>query len=169
MKRPIVYGIALACAIAIGGGAYSTFFSTQPAPEVSFATTQGEQFTTRDLRGKVVLVNFWATSCETCVHEMPALVDTYNKFKARGFETVAVAMSYDPPNYVLNYVNKTALPFKIAFDPTGRIAQEFGNVRLTPTTFILDRRGNVIKRYLGGPNFAELHALLDAELNKKGV
>lgn len=166
MKRSIIYGTALAGALAIAGGAYVAFFSTQPAPQVSFATTQGEQFTTRDLRGKVVLVNFWATSCETCVHEMPALVETYNKFKARGFETVAVAMSYDPPNYVLNYAQKKSLPFKIAFDPTGSIAQEFGNVRLTPTTFILDRRGNVIKRYLGEPDFAELHALLEAKLKE---
>ena len=57
----------------------------------------------KHLVGKVTLVNFWATTCISCVKEMPALVDTHQKFKDRGFETVAVAMSYDPPAWVLNF------------------------------------------------------------------
>ena len=72
---------------------------------------------------------------------MPKLVETYRKHRDRGFETIAVAMSYDPPNYVIHYAEKNALPFKVALDPVGDIARQFGDVRLTPTTFVIDRRG----------------------------
>ena len=127
-------------------------------------TLKGEKLTTADLRGKVVLVNFWATSCVVCVKEMPEIAATYRKFEARGFETIAVAMSYDPPNLVLNYAQKNALPFKVALDLNSDIAQAFGKVRLTPTTFVLDKRGRIVARYLGEPDFAELHKLIEARL-----
>jgi peroxiredoxin len=118
----------------------------------------------QSLRGKVVMVNFWATSCVTCIKEMPDMVETYNKYKHKGLDFVAVAMSYDPPNYVLNYAQTRNLPFKVALDTQGELAQSFGNVQLTPTTFLIDKKGNIIKRYLGEPDFAALHQLLEKEL-----
>jgi len=137
-------------------------------PEVTLTTIQGEQLTAADLRGKVVLVNFWATSCATCVKEMPKLVETYRRYRDRGFETIAVAMSYDPPNYVLHYAEKNALPFKVALDPVGAAARAFGDVSLTPTTFVIDRRGTIVKRYVGEPDFAELDRLIEAKLAAAG-
>jgi peroxiredoxin len=137
-------------------------------PEVTITTITGEKLTAADLRGKVVLVNFWATSCVTCVNEMPRLVETYRKHRDRGFETVAVAMSYDPPNYVLHYAEKNALPFKVALDPMGAAARAFGDVSLTPTTFVIDRRGTIVKRYLGEPDFAELDRLIEGKLAEAG-
>ncbi len=102
----------------------------------------------------MVLVNFWATDCAVCVREMPHLVSTYRKYRAQGFETIAVAMKYDPPNYVLNYVEKTALPFTVTLDPMGELARAFGDVKLTPTTFVIDRQGRIVTRILGEPDFA---------------
>jgi peroxiredoxin len=151
---------------AIAIAAWFALTPTVAAPEVKFTTLKGEQLSTSDLRGKVVLVNFWATTCVTCVAEMPRMVETYNKYRTQGFETVAVAMSYDPPNYVLNYVEKTKLPFKVALDPMGQVAKSFGDIRLTPTTFVIDRRGNIVKQYLGEPDFVQLHALLEAKLKE---
>ena len=118
------------------------------------------------LRGKVVLVNFWATSCIGCIHEMPQMIDTYRKYNTQGLETIAVAMSYNPPNYVVNYTEKNALPFKVALDVQGNIAQAFGDVKLTPTTFIIDKRGKIIKRILGEPDIAQLHELLEVKLKE---
>ncbi len=135
-----------------------------PAPQVTFTSLQGENISMESLRGKVVLVNFWATSCIGCIHEMPEMIDTYRKYNTQGLETIAVAMSYDPPNYVVNYTEKNALPFKVALDVQGNIAQAFGDVKLTPTTFIIDKRGNIIKRILGEPDFAQLRTLLEKEL-----
>jgi peroxiredoxin len=121
----------------------------------------GSKITATQLQGKVVLVNFWATSCTTCVAEMPALIATYNKYKARGFDTVAVAMSYDPPSYVVNFAQTRQLPFKVAIDNTGGVAKAWGDIQLTPTTFLVNKRGEIVKRYVGAPNFAELHQLLE--------
>ena len=165
--RPIIAAVAVAaisCAayLALSGG------ESRRAPEVTFGTISGDRITTADLRGKVVVVNFWATSCVTCVKEMPKLIERYRKHREQGFETIAVAMSYDPPNYVLHYVEKNALPFKVALDPLGAVAREFGDVQLTPTTFVIDRRGTIVKRYLGEPDFTELDALVAAKLAEPG-
>ena len=135
-----------------------------PAPQVTFTSLKGEKISMGSLRGKVVLVNFWATSCVGCIHEMPQMIDTYRKYNTQGLETIAVAMSYDPPNYVLNYTEKNALPFKVALDVQGGIARAFGDVQLTPTTFVIDKRGNIIKRILGEPDFAQLQKLIEEKL-----
>ena len=153
-------------AAATGIAAWLVIFPNTAAPQVRFATLRGETLSTADLRGKVVLVNFWATSCVACVAEMPKIVATYEKYRDRGFETVAVAMSYDPPNYVLAYAVNNKLPFKVALDPVGNIARSFGDVDATPTTFVIDRRGKIVARYLGEPDFAKLHALLESKLEE---
>ena len=135
--------------------------SAPAAPDVSFTTLDGQTTRLSALRGKVVLVNFWATTCTTCVGEMPKLVETYQRFAPKGFETVAIAMSYDPPDYVRNYAAKAGLPFKVALDARGEAARGFEEVRLTPTTFLLDKQGRVVQKYLGEPDFPKLHALLE--------
>ena len=131
------------------------------APESSFVLLDGSTVSTQQLQGKVSLVNFWATSCTSCVAEMPELVATYNKFKDRGYETVAVAMSYDPPSYVVNFAQTRQLPFKVAIDNTGGVARSWGDVKLTPTTFLVNKRGEIVKRFVGTPDFVELHQLID--------
>ncbi len=107
------------------------------------------------------MVNFWATSCTTCVAEMPELVATYQQYKDKGYQTLAVAMSYDPPSYVVNFAQTRQLPFKVAIDNTGAVARAWGDVKLTPSTFLLNKRGEIVKRYVGPPNFAELHQLIE--------
>ncbi len=164
LNRPIALA-ALGVAIAVG--IYLALPQRVAAPDATFTTIEGQTLATADLRGKVVLVNFWATDCIPCMREMPRIVQTYNKYRARGFETVAVAMSYDPPNRVLDYARKNALPFKVALDLSGELARRFGDVQFTPTTFVIDRRGNIVRRYLGEPDFAALHSLLESKLDEK--
>jgi peroxiredoxin len=156
--------LAAVVAFAIAVVGYFSVFAQKPVPHVTFTTLNGKQISTDSLRGKVVMVNFWATSCSTCVHEMPSMISTYNKYKDRGLEFVAVAMSYDAPNYVVNYAETRKLPFDVAFDASGAAAQSFGNVKLTPTTFVIDKKGNIVKRYVGEPEFAALDRLLEKEL-----
>ena len=136
------------------------------APESTFVLIDGAKTTTTELKGKVTLVNFWATTCVSCVKEMPMLVDTHNKFKDRGYETVAVAMSYDPPAYVVNFTETRKLPFKVAIDNTGANARDWGDVKLTPTTYLVNKRGEIVKRYVGTPDFAELHRLIEKLLSE---
>lgn len=131
------------------------------APEVGYVLLDGQHASSKDWNGKVMLVNFWATSCATCVKEMPQVVATHDKFKARGFDTLAVAMSYDPPAFVAKYAETRKLPFGVAIDNTGAIAQAFGQVQMTPTTFLINKRGEIVKRFVGEPDFAALHGLIE--------
>ena len=135
---------------------------SQPAaPDVSFTTLDGQSSRLSALRGKVVLVNFWATTCTSCFKEMPALKATQERFEARGYRTVAVAMDYDPPAQVAAFVERSALPFTFVLDRDGSIARGFEGVRLTPTSYVLDRRGQIVQKILGEPDFDKLHGLLE--------
>lgn len=156
--------LAAAAVLGVGVLGYLSLPAQGTVPDVTFTTITGEKISSASLRGKVVMVNFWATSCTTCVHEMPQMVETYDKFKGRGLEFVAVAMSYDAPNYVLNFAETRKLPFKVALDPRGDLAKAFGDVQLTPTTFVIGRDGKVLRRYLGQPEFAQLDQLLERAL-----
>ncbi|KOF53783.1 MULTISPECIES: redoxin family protein [unclassified Achromobacter] len=161
MKKAI---IALAVLVAAGIGAWFVWRPAPAAPDVSFTTLEGKTFSLQDLRGKVVLVKFWATSCVTCVKQMPQTISAYNEFAPKGYEAVAVAMNYDPPNYVLNFAQSRKLPFPVALDTKGDIARAFGNIRLTPTAFLIDKHGRIIKRYLGDYDVAEFHATVEKAL-----
>jgi peroxiredoxin len=151
-----ILGIVLFAALSL--------FKKESAPAVSFRTLNGELIALESLRGKVVMVNFWATSCATCVQEMPEMVETYKKYSDRGLEFIAVAMSYDPPNYVLNYAESRQLPFKVVLDSDGQAAKSFGDIKLTPTTFVIGKDGTILKRYVGIPEFASMHQLLEKAL-----
>jgi peroxiredoxin len=157
--------LAVAVVILALAGALAMLLSQKPAaPQATFPTLGGERVALDSLRGKVVLVNFWATSCSGCIKEMPNLVKTWQKYHSQGLETIAVAMSYDPPEYVRQFAEKNGLPFTVALDPDGAVAQAFGNVRVTPTTFVIDRQGQIIQQYVGEPDFAKLHALIESVL-----
>ena len=134
---------------------------TQAAPQSTFVLLDGSKKSTTDFKGKVTLVNFWATSCVTCVAEMPELTSTYNKYKPQGYDMVAVAMSYDPPAYVVNFSETRKLPFKVAIDNTGAVAKAWGDVQLTPTTYLVNKRGQIVKQYVGTPDFVALHKLIE--------
>ena len=155
-----IAGVVATAVIGVGAWVYSGA-GQSTAPQSTFVLLDGSQKTTADLKGKVTLVNFWATSCTTCVKEMPELVATHQKYKDKGFETLAVAMSYDPPAYVASFAESRQLPFKVAIDNTGEIARQYGKVQLTPTTFVLNRKGEIVKRYVGEPDFQQLHLLLE--------
>ena len=148
----------------LGGLFYQSLASKNHMPQVVFTNLKGVKIDSADLRGKVVMVNFWATSCTTCVAEMPRMVETFNKYHAQGLEYVAVAMSYDRPDYVVNFAETRQLPFHVALDLDGKLARAFGEVKLTPTTYVIDKQGTILKRYIGEPSFAELHTLLEQAL-----
>ncbi len=161
MRTKTVGAVLLVVALAAGGSWLFLRSAAQPAPQSTFVLLDASTRTTQDLHGKVTLVNFWATSCTTCVAQMPELVATHQKYHAQGFDTLAVAMSYDPPSYVVNFVETRKLPFQVALDNTGAVAKAWGDVQLTPTTYLVNKRGEIVKTYVGAPNFNELHQLIE--------
>jgi peroxiredoxin len=155
-RRRLTLGALAATGLSLAGCS-----SRDSAPSARFLLLDGSHFEASALRGQVTLVNFWATTCVTCVHEMPQLVSTYQKYRDKGFDTIAVAMNYDPPQWVQNFTRTRQLPFKVALDADGELARQWGEVKLTPTTFVVDRQARVVKRYVGEPDFAALHRLLE--------
>ncbi len=162
LVKPLLITVVV---LAVAGALGYALIDKPVAPVATFTTLEGKRIALESLRGKVVLVNFWATSCPGCIKEMPALVETYQQYKNKGFEIVAVAMSYDPPNYVLNFAQTRQLPFPVALDVDGAHARAFGNVQLTPTSFIVGKDGSVLEQKIGDLDFVKLKALLDKQLS----
>jgi peroxiredoxin len=156
--------LIVAVLLAVAGALAYALLEKPQAPAATFTTLDGKTIALKDLRGKMVLVNFWATSCPGCVKEMPSLVETYNQYRSKGFEIIAVAMSYDPPNYVANFAQTRQLPFPVALDVDGAHARAFGDVQVTPTSFLIDKDGRILEQTLGDVDFAKLKALLDKDL-----
>ena len=119
------------------------------APAVTLKTIDGETVELDALRGKPVLLTFWATTCSGCVKEMPYLVELHNTYGQQGLEVIGVAMAYDPPNQVLAMRERRGLPYTIALDLDSSAAQAFGDVKLTPTTFLIAPDGRIVYRKLG--------------------
>jgi peroxiredoxin len=134
-------------------------------PDVTLTLLSGRKISTvSDLGGHVFIVNFWDTNCASCIEEMPALEKTYQRFHPEGLEFVSVAMSYTPRAYAVNYARTRQLPFMLALDD-GRLAHAFGDVQLTPTTLVVDRRGRILKRYVGPPDFSQLAGVIGQAIN----
>ena len=161
LNRHLAIGFGVAAIGVVIALTYVATGQAQTAPDVAYTRLDGSQARTGDLKGKVVLVNFWATSCTTCVKEMPQVVATYQKYHTQGYDTLAVAMKYDPPAYVINFAESRKLPFTVVIDNLGTMAQSFGDVQLTPTSVLINKRGEIVKRYVGEPDFAALHQLVE--------
>lgn len=134
------------------------------APPVSVALLDGGTVDFARPDGKVRLVEFWSTSCVPCVRGMPKLAEVHRKFESRGFEVVAVAMSYDAPDQVQAFAEREKLPFRVGFDPVGDIDRGFGGIRATPTSFLVDRTGRIVERVVGNPGKSKLEASIEALL-----
>lgn len=125
---------------------------------------QGRQFTLEQLRGKAVVVNFWATTCPGCVAEIPALVALSQKYTPQDLIIVGVAMDYDPESQVREMVRQKDMDYPIVLDSTGELAKAFGNVTLTPTTFFITRQGTIFRQVLGEISHSELENIVQGLL-----
>lgn len=123
--------------------------TVRTAPAVNFKTIKGETLSIDALQGKPVIVTFWATDCPGCIEEIPHLVSLHRQYKQQGLTIIAVAMHYDPPNHVLAMAKSKQLPYAIALDPNGQLARAFGEVQLTPTTFLIDRNSHIVMQKVG--------------------
>ena len=122
---------------------------TLQAPNITLQLTDGEKLKLDSLRGKPVLITFWATSCPGCIKEMPHLIGLYQELHAKGLEIIGIAMPYDRPDYVMEMITHKKVPYLIAYDLKGDAIQAFGNVSLTPTTFLIDDQGKIVKKKTG--------------------
>ena len=156
-RRDIIIGVAAVIVIAVAGLIWFMPGSGERAPDVRFTTLDGEEIQLADRAGKPTLITFWATTCTTCIQEMPYLMAMYEELGPKGLEIIGVAMDYDPIRDVERLVEARELNYTISHDSDGEIARAFGGVRLTPTTFLIGPRGDIVQRRLGLIDMERLH------------
>jgi thiol-disulfide isomerase/thioredoxin len=130
------------------------------APETTFSTITGQKITLSALRGKPVIVTFWATDCASCIKEIPHLIELYQRYHNQGLEIIAVAMAYDRPNHVLDMTKAQQLPYYVALDMQSENAHAFGDVSLTPTTFLIAPDGSIALQKTGLFDLPEMNSQL---------
>ena len=126
------------------------------SPDISLVTIDGKELRLAELRGNPLLVTFWATTCPGCIKEMPHLIELYNELSPQGLEIIGIAMDYDPPNQVVAMSKARNIPYPIALDIHAQASRAFGNVRLTPTSFLIAPDGQIVYQKLGKMSMAKL-------------
>lgn len=139
------------------------------APDIVVTTLRGERMQLQELRGRPVLVNFWSISCASCVEEIPRLSALYSELATRGLEIIAINMPYDPPSHVLAMSRGKQIPYPVALDIHGEAARAFGDVRLTPTSFLVSPQGRVVEQQTGALDLDRLRTLVLRQLQDEGA
>lgn len=129
----------------------------QPAPDVELKTLEGRTVSLKELRGKPVLITFWSTSCVGCIKEMPHLVELHNELHSKGLEIIGIAMPYDRPDHVVEMSKRKNLNYTVAIDIEGKAVSAFGNIQLTPTSFLINPQGQIVKHKIGEMDMHQLH------------
>ncbi len=146
---PIVIGLVL-LALLLGmrepGGRTESPQAGEEAPNFAFELN-GQQRELRDLRGQVVLVNFWATWCPPCVTEIPSLERLHRRLGSKGLVILAISVDEDPVEYG-NFLRSNNITFATVRDPEKRISNQYGTF-MYPETYVIDRQGRLVRKIIG--------------------
>lgn len=129
-----------------------------PVPAFTVRPLHGAAYEFSTLRGKVILVNFWASWCPYCRHEMPAMQKFYDAYRQRGFEIVAFSADANAAS-AARYLREHGYMFPAAMTEPEHSAA-FGGVSRLPTSFIVDKRGRIRKKIVGQLHYARLEKLV---------
>ena len=137
----------------------------KPAPDFSLQALNGTPVSLSEYKGKVVLLNFWATWCDPCRREIPRFVDLQKKYAGRGLQIVGISLD-DDAKAVPPFYQEFKMNYPVAIGDE-KLAESFGNVLGLPVNFLIDRDGRIAVRHLGEAKFPELEneirALLRAQ------
>lgn len=138
--------------ISIGGCSEKGATKTQgldlkPAPEFALLDTNGMEQKLSDFKGKVIILDFWATWCPPCREEIPHFIDIYDRYKDRGLEVIGIALDEDKEK-VKSFVKDKGINYPVLLG-NGQVTDLYGGIDGIPTTFVLDRDGNIRKKYIG--------------------
>jgi thiol-disulfide isomerase/thioredoxin len=118
------------------------------APNFALKTAEGRVVELSKLQGKVVVVNFWATWCGPCRAEMPGMLEVYGAYKGKGVEFVGISVDEGGWKDVTPFVKRMSITYPVVLDD-GAVAWAYGGVNAIPTTFIVDRKGNLVTKHVG--------------------
>ncbi len=120
----------------------------KPAPPFSLKDSNGRTVQLSDYKGKVVLLNFWATWCGPCRMEIPSLIEFERKYKDRGFAVLGISMDEDGWDAVKPFVAEMEVNYRVVLGDE-QVAQAYDGVDSLPTSFIIDRQGNIAAVHFG--------------------
>lgn len=148
----VIMAVGLLCACDQGGSGQEAKSAKvavgETAPDFTLQNMQGEKVTLSDLRGQVVLVNFWATWCPPCRQEMPSMEELYQHFEGKEFEMLAINVEEDGPDAVAEFLDDKTHSFPILFDEDAQVRRQY-KVSKYPETFVVDRDGTVVEHIVG--------------------
>jgi peroxiredoxin len=162
-NKKFLAGLFIALVVSVAGLFFANSLSSQ-APNISLNTINGEKIDLQALRGKPILLTFWATDCPGCIKEIPHLKALHRDYTDKGVSIIAVAMYYDRPDNVIAMSKQKQLAYKVALDPMAEASKAFGNVRLTPTSFLIAPDGSIALQKLGEFDEADMRHRLDRML-----
>ncbi|NIP80094.1 MAG: redoxin domain-containing protein [Gemmatimonadetes bacterium] len=135
------FGPQVGAALGLGG-------TDEPAPDFAVRTLDGDTVRLADLRGQVVLVNFWATWCAPCRLEMPGFQDVWEDYGDRGVTILGLSVDRGVRDTVERWVRDRGITYPIAFAP-GRVVREYGGASVLPTSILINRQGRIVHRVEG--------------------
>ncbi len=136
----------------------------EPAPDFELNSVDGRTVKLSDLRGKVVVLNFWATWCAPCRVETPWLVDFYRQFKEQGLEVVGVSMDDGNQEHVADFVKEMGINYTVLMG-NHAVGDAYGGLRFLPQTFFIGRDGKIITHSFGIKSKGDFEAAIKQSLN----
>ena len=149
-------GLLLAVLLLAGARQFSIPAPDSPAPatapDFTLQSLDGERYTLSKLRGKVVLVNFWATWCPPCRQEIPALTRLHSGYKERDFMVLGISLDDLSPEQIKNFARNYKISYPVLHGPRSElsaITRAYGGIQAVPTSFLIDKQGNIRAQYIG--------------------
>ncbi len=139
-------GVGLVFAVALSFGCRAE--PQSQAPNFALKTQQGETLELKKLKGKVVVLNFWATWCAPCRAEIPGMLEVYDKYKAKGLEIVGVSLDRGGWTRVTPFLEKMRITYPVVIGDVD-LVNLYGGIEAIPTTFIIDKKGNIARKHIG--------------------
>ncbi|PKL84036.1 MAG: alkyl hydroperoxide reductase [Ignavibacteriae bacterium HGW-Ignavibacteriae-3] len=122
--------------------------STALAPDFTLPTSDGKVITLSDLKGKVVIIDFWATWCPPCRKGIPDLIQLKKKYGAKGFEIVGISVDTDTKDEVVPFIKDWKINYPVVYGNMN-VYQQYGGIRAIPTSFVIDKKGKIVATYEG--------------------
>lgn len=139
--------------------------SEKKAPNFSLKGIDGKTIKLSDYKGKILILNFFATWCRPCREEIPDFVKFYKEYKDKGVEILGVSVVGSKEKNVKDLIKKMKINYSVSMSD-GKIEKLFGGIRFVPTTFIIDKKGNIVKKRIGMMNQEELKKIVEEIINE---